>query len=585
MIFINYIFLFVFFSSFQTYEQLVLDNSDSFSLISTFLNPDGLIFKLIKLKLGDEENFSCTLCKRIVTAIRTTVEEKYKPDEIIKIVSLLCSLNKDYDYCYGFFSNYGYPFLKNAFVKILNSENLCQTLGFCVDGPECEDTYDYALRLLKDKPKNKTKEKIDKSASLLKMIQVTDIHYDRHYIENGTVYCDTPLCCHEPVSQYARVKSGKFGSIDNCDTNINLLKSFVQAAAALEPDFIIWTGDNAQHDNWNTTQEEVFNATQTIKDAIDEVFQNKIPVYPVIGNHETYPNDLWESGNENIFQKLADIYKNYFYEDQAYDSFSKYGYYTELYPNTNLRIVALNCLYCDSVNYYQLASNHTEAKNEFIWLEKVLRRAEEKGEYVYILDHFPINGDFTLVECSKRLRAIFDRFDYIIRGYFSGHTHKEDIAPVKRYFEPRPIININYIAPSLTTNRGHNPSFRQYLIDSNTKQIADYEQYRLNLTEANLKGEANWYLSHTGTQLFNVTDLTEMEKMCSIDVEGEYIKKRYTDNISEDKTHDKKEIVKAQCTITTDSYSDYFTCTEQSIFTYAYFKELVNDISGEWIKE
>ena len=573
--------------SFNNSYQIGFSLSESFSLISNLLNPSGLLFQLIKLRLLDvEEDFSCTLCKRIVAAVRTTVEEKYTPTEIINTIALICSISQDYDYCYNFYSNYGIPFLKNAFIRLTNSDNFCHTLGFCSEGQLCEDTYDYAIRLLKDKP-NKTKEKIDTSAQTLKMIQVTDIHYDKNYVENGTIYCDTPLCCHEPASQYSRIKSGKFGSIKNCDTNINTLKSFVQAAYELNPDFIIWTGDNAEHDSWNSTQEEAFSATRTIKNAIDEVFQHKIPIYPVIGNHEVYPNDLWESGKENIFKNLADIYKDYFFEDQAYDTFSKYGYYTEKHPNTNLRIIALNCLYCDAVNYHHLSSNHTEAKKEFIWLESILREAETNGEYVYILDHFPINGEFTLVECSKRLRAIFDRFDYIIRGYFSGHNHLDDIAPVRRYFEPRPIININYIAPSLTSNEGDglNPSFRQYIIDSNTKQVIDYEQYRLNLTEANLKGEAKWYLSHLATELFNVSDLTEREQMCSINVEGEYIQKRYSDNASEKQIHNKKEIRKAECTITTDSYYDYFVCTEQSIFTKAYLYKLLNDISGEWGKE
>ena len=564
-----------------------LSLSQTFTLISNILQPSGFIFQLMKIKLLEvEEDFSCTLCKRIVVAVRTTVEEKYTPDEIINLIALLCSITKDYDYCYNYYSNYGIPFLKNAFIRITNSENFCYTLGFCEEGQLCEDTYDYALRLLKDKP-NKKKENIDTTAPTLKMVQVTDIHYDQHYVENGTIYCDTPLCCHEPASQYSRIKSGKFGGALNCDTSINTLKSFVQAAYDLNPDFLIWTGDNAQHDAWNSTQEEAYFATRTIKKEIDEVFKNSIPIYPVIGNHEVYPNDLLASGGESIFQVYADIYKDYFFEDQALETFSKYGYYTEKHPNTNLRIIALNCLYCDSINYHHLSSNHTEAKKEFIWLEQVLREAESNGEYVYILDHFPINSEFTLAECSKRLIAIFDRFDYIIRGYFSGHNHLDDIAPVRRYFEPRPIININYIAPSLTPNgeEGLNPSFRQYIIDSNTKQVIDYEQYRLNLTEANLKGQAEWYLSYTATELFNVSDLTEREQMCSINTEGEYIKKRYSDNASEKQMHDKKEILKAECTITTDSYYDYFECTEQSMFTTAYFYKLLNDISGEWGKE
>ena len=582
----NFCIFLLLFLFFQNSNEFGFGVSNAITLISKVLDPSGFIFQIIKLRLSDiDEDFSCTLCKRIVTAVRTTVEEKYTPDEIISIVALICSISNDYDYCYSYYSNYGIPFLKNAFIRLTNSDNFCNTLGFCEEGQLCEDTYDYALRLLKDKPK-KTKEKIDTSAPTLKMIQINDIHYDQRFIENGTVYCSTPLCCHEPASQYSRVKSGKFGSYKNCDTNMNTLRSFVEFAHDLNPDFIIWLGDNAEHDNWNSTQDEVYSATRAIKNTLDEYF-GQIPIYPVIGNHEVYPNDLWESGNEYIFKDLADIYKDYFFEDQAYESFSKYGYYTEKYPGTNLRIIALNCLYCDAINYHHLSSNHTEAKKEFIWLEKVLREAEKNNEYVYILDHFPINGEFTLVECSKRLRAIFDRFDYIIRGYFSGHNHLDDIAPVRRYFEPRPIININYIAPSLTPNEqdGLNPSFRQYIIDSNTKQIIDYEQYRLNLSEANLIGEAKWNLSHTATELFNVSDMTEMDNMCSINVEGQYIKKRYSDNVSDKKMHDKEEIRKAECTITTDSYYDYYACTEESIFSTSYFYKLINDISGEWGKE
>lgn len=570
--------------SIQCSSQINYNLFDSFSLISTIFDPKGLIFQIIKLKLADmEEDFACTLCKRIIAAVRTTVEEKYTPDEIINLITLICSISNNYDYCYNYYSNYGIPFLKNAFIRLTNSDNFCHTIGFCAEGQNCEDTYDYAIRLLKDKP-NKKKEKIDTNASLLKMIQITDIHFDQNYVENGTIYCDMPLCCHEKISNYSRIKSGKFGGEKHCDTNLNLLKSFVQAAYDLEPDFIIWTGDNAEHDNWNSTQENIYTSTETIKGYIDEVFQNSIKIYPVIGNHEVYPNDLWKSGDEYIFENYANIYKDYFFEEQAYETFRKYGYYTEKHPNSNLRIVALNCLYCDSVNYHHLSTNHTEAKKEFIWLENVLRQAEIDNEYVYILDHFPINGEFTLVECSKRLRAIFDRFDYIIRGYFSGHNHLDDIAPVKRYFEPRPIININYIAPSLTANEqdGIFPSFRQYYIDSNTKQVIDYDQYRLNLTDANLKGVDKWYLSYTASELFNVTDLTELDKVFSINVEGQYIQKRYCDNVDENKLHDKKEIRKAECCISTDSYYDYFVCTEQSMFTTAYFHKLLNDISGEW---
>ena len=52
--------------------------------------------------------------------------------------------------------------------------------------------------------------------------------------------------------------------------------------------------------------------------------------------------------------------------------------------------------------------------------------------------------------------------------------------------------------------------------------------------------------------------------------------------VSEKKIHDKKEIIKAHCTITTDSFEDYFKCTEQGIFNKDFLYKTLSDLSGEW---
>ena len=49
--------------------------------------------------------------------------------------------------------------------------------------------------------------------------------------------------------------------------------------------------------------------------------------------------------------------------------------------------------------------------------------------------------------------------------------------------------------------------------------------------------------------------------------------------------HDKKEIKKAKCTITTDSHVDYVKCAEIGVFSGDYFYSVMNDISGEWGKK
>ena len=560
----------------------VLDISKLFN--SMFINPVELLYTLTKVKLESmDADFSCTLCQRLIRAVTTTIREKYGYEGIEYYAELLCSVALDRDACHTYITKYGPVFIDSFILRAGNEENLCHKLGFCPEGEEAEDTYDYAIRVLKGKPKDKKRESIDYTAPTLKMLQLTDIHLDTKYIENGAVYCDEPVCCRTPASQYARIKSGKFGYLARCDCSLDLLDSFMEKAYELQPDFIIWTGDNSPHNSKNSSQEDNYEATIIIKNKLDEKFNFSIPIYPALGNHEKYPSDLYLNSEQELLETYAEIFKDYFYEDQAYESFKKYGYYTEKYKDTNLRIVVLNCLICDNFNFYIMGGRHRAAKDEFIWLEKVLRQAEEDGEYIYLIDHFPINSSFQSTECAQRLRALLDRFDYIIRGFFSGHTHLDDISPVKTFFEPKPIININYIAPPITTFPGRNPSFRQFIIDSNTKNIIDYEQYRLNITDANEKGIAEWYITYKATSLFNVTDLTELDKIFKINVDGDYVIQRYAEGKEEKKVlHNKKEINKAQCQISTDTFHDYYNCVDDKIFSGDFLFELLNDLSGEW---
>ena len=553
---------------------------------SMFFNPVELLFTLTKMKLqSTDEDFSCTLCQRLINAVTTTIREKYGFEGIQYYAELLCSVALDRGVCNTYISKYGPVFIDSFILRAGNEENLCHKLGFCPEGEETEDTYDFAIRLLKDKPKNKKREGVDYSAPTLKMIQLTDIHLDTKYVENGTVYCDEPVCCREPASTYSRKKSGKYGFLGRCDASVELLESFMDKAYELKPDFIIWTGDNSPHNSKNASQNDNYEASIIVKNMLDEKFKNEIPIYPALGNHEKYPSDLYIGDEAELLENYGQIFKDYFYEDQAFETFRKYGYYTEKYKDTNLRIVVLNCLICDTWNFYIIGGRHEAAKKEFIWLEEVLRQAEKNGEYVYLIDHFPINSNFQLTECAQRLRALLDRFDYIIRGFFSGHTHLDDISPVRTYFEPKPIININYIAPPLTTYPGRNPSFRQFILDSNTKNVIDYQQYRLNLTDANLKREANWYIVYNATQMFKVNDLTELDKIFKIDVDGDYIIQRYAEGKEEKEiVHNKKEINEAQCQIQTDTYHDFYVCAADTIFSTEYFFELLNDLSGEWVK-
>lgn len=65
----------------------------------------------------------------------------------------------------------------------------------------------------------------------------------------------------------------------------------------------------------------------------------------------------------------------------------KYGRYTQLHPNTNLRIIALNVMVQDGLNSY-LWSNITDRFGELAWLQETLDYAEKNKEAVIIIGHY-----------------------------------------------------------------------------------------------------------------------------------------------------------------------------------------------------
>ena len=522
----------------------------------------NLISKILTLIVERKNEKACPICQ-------TTLEEfnlilkRYGTQPFFSSVKKICLFMYGHDqFCDTIIEGYGYVLIDGLLDKFIKNNYLCQKLTLCKDTKKYLNPDEYAIKILKDKP-NKTREKINKNKGIIKILQVSDLHYDLHYLEDAITDCKLPICCRDKAKPKKKKKSGYFGYVGKCDLSENLFNSFVEKAYEIKPDFIIWTGDNAPHDTWKTKkvgQDDTYQVTEIIRDSLDKKFHYKIPIYPILGNHEIYPNDEFNENEIDFYEKMAKIYKKYLSKD-AYDTFRQYGYYTMKHLNTNIRIVAINCLVCDTWNYNLINSDKKSAKLMFNWLENVLREAERKKEYVYILNHFPLTGSFSLEECTKRFIALFDRFEYTIRGIFSGHTHKDDIGPVYKYFNKKKITNLNYICPSLTPFPNVLPSFRVYEIDSITKEVIDYIQYRFNLDKSNNEKKPYWYIGYRATEFFKVNDMTQFEKILSINPKGDYIINEYAgSNKGINLANNEKAIKRAQCILKTDSFLDFHKC-------------------------
>jgi len=587
--------IFLFLSAFQincVYKGHKLSLIEQFEVEdlanSLFQQNAPLIMSLFGLS-STSGGIKCDVCSFVVDVLKNYLLQKNGFEKFYELVKQICHFTKlDDRVCDGAIDHYD-DIVVDAFIRrFLNGDYVCTLLKICNDTTEYDTIDDYARRILADKPEIKEREVVPKKndEDYYKVLQVTDIHLDMEYKEGAVANCNLPLCCRDlrdddlvPVKQ---IYAGLYGTTAKCDANIETVKAFAARAKETNPDYIMFTGDNIAHSVWLVTQEEVIRATKMQIEAIQEQFGLDTPIYPAIGNHEKAPVDEFHGEEIELLQGLADIFKPYL-TDEAYETFRKYGYYSMIVKN-NLRIVSINCLLCDSMNF-NLLYDYTQTKAMFTWLEKVLSDAEKNGEIVHIMNHIPMLSAQHTIQCAWRLKILMDRYQNIIRGLFSGHSHSEYLSMIHEYYNETIPTHVNYICSGLTPYSEYQPSFRIYLVDKVGLYVQDYIQYRMNLIESNEKREPVWFIPYNATDLFNVTSLNDIESMAKYKISPEYIQHKYTDVPgSEDRGKDEGSRINEQCHYDHDNMEDVFNCTGYSILSESYLYYLFNKISFQWEK-
>ena len=514
----------------------------------------------------------CQKCLNFVKSFRS-IKEKYGGFQklIEHLKEQMCphiTILYDEDVCLGYLDRYGYTILESFFTRFFSGYFFCEKIDLCPNEIYRNYAYadKYAKKILISKKEEKKKEKPKEGGEVLRMLQITDPHLDLHYSANCSVNCKKPICCREDSdTEKTGTLSGKYGYEGKCDVPKVLFESFVEDAFKRDVDLIIWTGDNAPHDAWVGTQDEIYNMTEYIISEINKKFNNdslKIPVFFSIGNHEKFPNDEYKDNEEELLANLTELLKIYIHDDEAKKTFKKGGYYSQKLNDTKLRFISLNCLVCDSFNFNLFNSTKEHAKDMFRWLENELQKAEENEEYVYILNHFPLNADFSLTECAKRFQALYDRYEYIVRGIFSGHTHNDDIEGVSEYFNKSKIIHLNFIAPQLTTYSFKIPSYRIYIIDKETMEIINYEQYRFDLETSNKEEQPYWYLAYNASTFYGVKNMLDYNKIFfEFNNMSQYVVNKYSGSKEGKENQNNPDYLrKANCTMHTNNFDDFFQC-------------------------
>lgn len=370
--------------------------------------------------------------------------------------------------------------------------------------------------------------------------QITDVHWDKHYSPLG----DPNHMCHLTINATKDFQSGDYGNF-NCDSPWWLINSSVEAMITYksDPDFILWTGDNAPH-IWNPSPN--FKDITSILANITRLLALKFPnstILPVIGNHDTFPPNILSPDNNSSYytQYLEAGRWNEILPDTTIDTFRHGGYYSYS-VSSNLIILGLNTILW--YNFNRLTLNSTDPADQFVWLENELMNAKNKDKKVYIIGHISpghsnrglrneINPSLFQQHFNEKYIEIVNRYGDVIIGQFFAHLH----ADVFGLFRDKDQVTSSMLlSPSITPwhsispsmkgiSVSPNPSIRLYYYNRQDGKILDYDQYFLNLTKVNgkfqnkkndeyennsisKKDQTVWELLYTFTKAYNMEDVS-----------------------------------------------------------------------------
>lgn len=128
-----------------------------------------------------------------------------------------------------------------------------------------------------------------RSANDLKIIHITDIHFDENYLVGGIAECDNPICCRRNDGPASRPEdaAGRWGDYRWCNNPWETVENMFRRIRDAHPDVdvIYHTGDIIDHGVWETSRPGNIRIMDRIFNGMRNVFGN-IPVYSVLGNHE-----------------------------------------------------------------------------------------------------------------------------------------------------------------------------------------------------------------------------------------------------------------------------------------------------------
>ncbi|KAG1735733.1 Metallo-dependent phosphatase-like protein [Suillus paluster] len=267
-----------------------------------------------------------------------------------------------------------------------------------------------------------------------RFLHITDIHPDPFY-EPGT---SQSSACHRADLKDSR-PAGYYGTAySSCDSPFSLTNftlDFLDEHWTSDIDFVIWTGDNARHDNDDDIPrplDEIYDLNRAVAKKMEHVFLSKgIPVVPSLGNNDIWPHNTLSAGPNKIFEEFSSIWSA-FIPSASSASFHQGAYFsTEIIPDA-VAAISLNTLYFYKKNQAVGGCDFTDPNDpgniHLDWLEEQLEAFRSRQMQVWITGHVPPSEKKYFPECYYRFVELNLRFQDTILGNLFGHLNVDHFS-------------------------------------------------------------------------------------------------------------------------------------------------------------
>lgn len=344
------------------------------------------------------------------------------------------------------------------------------------------------------------------------------------YFLNGTFsagdYADFPLY---RGWNWVQTPASTFGNYQ-CDPPEILLNNSLanigRAAVEKNFEFSLFTGDIVDHDvlhcDANTTKYAEIRSFSIMKH-----FFKGMPVFPTLGNHDTFPygqlapekiNNV--AVNTSVYhwndELMADLWTSNGWLDKSMkDSVAKHYSAFSVTTKRGLKVISLNsnCYYQKNLYAYIDVENQPDIFGQWDFLIKELVESESKGQRVWILAHIPAGDYDTLPIQSNIFAKIVERFSpYTIANIFYGHTHQDQFKVLFSEESKEP-VNMAWISQAITPLGPANPSWRYYQVEDESFNIINAYNYFTPLNETWVNGgqEPKWSFEYSPRDSYDPT--------------------------------------------------------------------------------